>query len=172
MAFSREAPQLALLLVLYIIQAVPLGLSSAVPLLLQARHVPYSELAIYSFASLPFSLKLLWAPIVDSTRLPRLGRRKSWLMPTQLLCGLLMIVLGRTGVVASWIGENGAIPRVLPLTITFFSLYLMMATQVSGDESRIDLRMVSPHDPPRNFGLQDIAVDGWALELLPPAKKK
>lgn len=40
--------------------------------------------AIFSFCSWPFSLKLLWAPLVDAWWLPQLGRRKSWLVPVQV----------------------------------------------------------------------------------------
>lgn len=76
--------KIGLLLILYIIQAVPFGLSAAVPLLLKSRGISFNDVGKYSLSSLPFSIKLLWAPIVDSTRLPGMGRRKSWLLPAQV----------------------------------------------------------------------------------------
>ncbi|CAM9841399.1 unnamed protein product, partial [Hapterophycus canaliculatus] len=54
-------------------------------------QVSYSEQAIFSLVSFPFSLKLLWAPLVDSLYFPSFGRRKSWLVPAQLLCGGMML---------------------------------------------------------------------------------
>ena len=72
---------------LYILQGIPLGLGSAVPLVLINRNVPYKEQAKFSFSGYPFSMKLLWAPLVDSVYIARFGRRKSWLVPVQYLIG-------------------------------------------------------------------------------------
>ena len=72
---------------LYILQGIPLGIGSAVPLVLINRNVPYKEQAKFSFAGYPFSMKLLWAPLVDSVYIARFGRRKSWLVPIQYLIG-------------------------------------------------------------------------------------
>ncbi|CAN0010949.1 unnamed protein product, partial [Sphacelaria rigidula] len=102
-------------------------------------QVEYSDQALFSLVSLPFSLKLLWAPLVDSVYSPSFGRRKSWLVPAQLLCGVMM--LWARGVMDVWIGENGEIPQITTLTVYFLALYFIMATQ-------------------------DIAVDGWALTML------
>jgi PAT family acetyl-CoA transporter-like MFS transporter 1 len=44
----------------------------------------------FSFAGWPFSLKLLWAPLVDSIFVKKFGRRKSWLVPVQYLIGIFM----------------------------------------------------------------------------------
>ena len=72
---------------LYILQGIPLGLRNSVPLVLQERGVSYTDQSKFSFASYPFSMKILWAPIVDSIFIKKFGRRKSWLIPTQLLIG-------------------------------------------------------------------------------------
>ena len=66
---------IALLLVLYTLQGIPMGLSASVPFLLQDR-VSYKQQALFSLVSLPFSFKLVWAPVVDSTQFLGLGRRK------------------------------------------------------------------------------------------------
>lgn len=68
-------------------QGIPLGLAAAIPLILTNRQVSYKEQAGFSFAYWPFSLKLLWAPIVDSLYISRIGRRKTWLVPVQYLIG-------------------------------------------------------------------------------------
>lgn len=90
-----------LLVVLYSLQGLPLGLASqSVPLLLQAAMkqsdssvIAYSEIGKFTWALWPYSLKLLWSPIVDSLRVPGVGLRKSWVIPTQLLAGFLFLLL-------------------------------------------------------------------------------
>ena len=72
---------------LYILQGIPLGLKDSIPLILSNRNVPYKEQATYSISSYPFSMKILWAPLVDSVYIARFGRRKSWLVPVQYLIG-------------------------------------------------------------------------------------
>ena len=72
---------------LYILQGIPLGLKDSIPLILSNKNVPYKEQAAYSISSYPFSMKILWAPLVDSIYIARFGRRKSWLVPVQYLIG-------------------------------------------------------------------------------------
>lgn len=87
-----------------------------------------------------FSVKILWAPIVDSVYVKSWGRRKSWLIPTQLLIGAFMLLLSQY--VDVWLGnENSNNPNVLMLAIMFFILFFLTATQ-------------------------DISVDGWAIGML------
>jgi PAT family acetyl-CoA transporter-like MFS transporter 1 len=128
-----------LLFLLYTLQGVPMGLASSIPLLLQERGASYTDQSIFSLVSWPFSLKLLWAPIVDGFYYPPFGRRKSWLIPVQFLCGFMMIMA--TSRINSMLGDNKSPPDVHGLTVFFIVLYFLMATQ-------------------------DIAVDGWAIEIL------
>uniref|UniRef100_A0A182M7Q0 Acetyl-coa transporter n=1 Tax=Anopheles culicifacies TaxID=139723 RepID=A0A182M7Q0_9DIPT len=141
---------IAILFFLYLLQGIPIGLASAIPMLLQNRGASYKQQAEFSFAHWPFSLKLLWAPIVDSLFWKRFGRRKSWLIPTQYLIGIFMLILSLH--VNRWLGaensstddhsnvENSTLNIPL-LTGIFFMLNFLAATQ-------------------------DIAVDGWALTML------
>jgi hypothetical protein len=134
---SRDKKAMTLLIILYLIQGVPLGLAlGSVPFILR-EHLSYSQLGVFALSNYPYSLKLLWSPIVDSTFLPSIGRRKSWIIPMQLIIGSLMLYI------ASNVGklmENPA-DNIYELTCVFTSLVLFSATQ-------------------------DIAVDGWALTLL------
>lgn len=129
---------IALLFFLYTLQGIPLGLSAAIPMILQNRGVSYKQQAEFSFVNWPFSVKLLWAPVVDCMFSSRIGRRKSWLIPTQYLIGSFMLLLSSH--VNQWLGDNGD-PNIGILTLLFFSLNFLAATQ-------------------------DIAVDGWALTML------
>ena len=72
---------------LYVLQGIPTGLLKAIPLILSNRNVPYKDQAIFSVAHYPYSMKLLWAPLVDSLYSPQFGRRKSWLVPAQYMIG-------------------------------------------------------------------------------------
>lgn len=57
------------------------------------EHLSYSELAIFSLSGYPYSLKLLWSPIVDSVFFTSIGRRKSWIIPMQLCVGAIMLAI-------------------------------------------------------------------------------
>ncbi|ONH66677.1 Acetyl-coenzyme A transporter 1 [Cyberlindnera fabianii] len=134
-----DRPQFMLLVLLYLLQGIPVGLAfGSVPFLLKAK-LSYSQVATFSLASYPYSLKLLWSPVVDAIYNKRLGRRKSWIIPIQLVSGFTLIYLG------SNIDQLLEDPEKNLITITwaFFFLVFLCATQ-------------------------DIAVDGWALTILSP----
>ncbi|EGD83162.1 hypothetical protein PTSG_03793 [Salpingoeca rosetta] len=133
---NREL-KMALLVLLYTLQGIPMGLAASIPLLLQERTTNYGSQALFSFTSWPFSLKLLWAPIVDGLFVRKFGRRKTWLVPAQLLIGLLMLVAAQP--IDAML--NASEPNIHAITAIFFVLYFLCATQ-------------------------DIAVDGWALTML------
>jgi hypothetical protein len=140
---KKDQRNFGLLVLLYFLQGIPLGLATgSVPFLLK-NHMSYGEIGIFSLASYPYSLKLFWSPIVDAVWSPKVGRRKSWILPIQLLSGIGMLWLGSRieGMMEST-GKPGG-PTVWGFTGWWFFLVLMCATQ-------------------------DIAVDGWALTLLTP----
>jgi MFS family permease len=139
----QDQRNFGLLVLLYFLQGIPMGLATgSVPFLLK-DHMSYSQIGIFSLASYPYSLKLLWSPIVDAVWSPKVGRRKSWILPIQLLSGIGMLWLGSTvEEMMSTTGKAGGV-TVWGFTGWWFFLVLMCATQ-------------------------DIAVDGWALTLLTP----
>jgi PAT family acetyl-CoA transporter-like MFS transporter 1 len=68
-----------------------LGLSlGSIPFILRSK-LSYSQLGVFALSAYPYSLKLLWSPIVDSVFVPSIGRRKSWIMPMQIIIGCTMI---------------------------------------------------------------------------------
>lgn len=138
-----DRKSIALLMFLYVLQGIPLGVAASVPFLLQTRKISYKDQAMFSFVHWPFSLKLFWAPIVDSVYVSWFGRRKSWLVPTQYLIGLFMLLLSTN--IDNMMGEGESRGEksvgVFTLTAVFFALNFLAATQ-------------------------DIAVDGWALTML------
>jgi len=71
-----------------------LGLGSGLPFLLvgytlstwlRDTGVALSAIGLVSYASFFYVLKFLWAPLIDRYPLPFLGRRKGWLVTSQLL---------------------------------------------------------------------------------------
>nr|POE62512.1 putative membrane protein [Quercus suber] len=141
---EQDRRNFLLLVLLYFLQGIPMGLAGgSVPFLLKS-HMSYGQIGVYSLASYPYSLKLLWSPIVDAIWSSRLGRRKSWILPIQTLSGLGMIWLGtRAEAMMVKAGENDG-AGIWGFTGWWFALVFMCATQ-------------------------DIAVDGWAITLISPS---
>jgi PAT family beta-lactamase induction signal transducer AmpG len=80
-----------------------LGFSSGVPLLLiggtlkiwMAREqVDISTIGYFSWVGLSYSLKFVWAPILDRFTLFAAGRRRSWMLTTQILLLISIAFLG------------------------------------------------------------------------------
>lgn len=70
-----------------------LGFASGLPLLLTSRtlqawmtveQVDLSSIGLFSLVALPYSLKFLWSPLLDRFVPPFLGRRRGWLVMTQV----------------------------------------------------------------------------------------
>ncbi|KAJ3326135.1 hypothetical protein HDV06_000011 [Boothiomyces sp. JEL0866] len=138
---SKDINNIILLVILYLLQGVPLGLSfGSVPYFLKAK-LNYSDLALFSLSSYPYSLKLLWSPIVDSLYFKSIGRRKSWILPIQFILGLCLLFVGYH------IDEllEGDVPVTI-IAVVFTLMVFLCATQ-------------------------DIAVDGWAISLLTDENK-
>lgn len=136
---GKDKNSILLLLLLYFLQGIPMGLAGSVPIILQTKKVGYRQQALFSLVQWPFTVKLLWAPLVDSLYNQHFGRRKSWLVPSQYLIGFTMILL--SFFINNLMGDSDSAPNVIFLTAMFFFLYTLAATQ-------------------------DIAVDGWALTML------
>ncbi|ORX51411.1 MFS general substrate transporter [Piromyces finnis] len=126
-----------LLVILYFLQGIPLGLAlGSLPFLLKSK-MTYSDMAIFSITNYPYSMKLLWSPIVDSFFNKKFGRRKSWIVPIQLCSSFFMFFFG--GIINDKMDEK-------KIPIGFITAYFTIMVILSAT--------------------QDIALDGWALELL------
>ncbi|EOA85613.1 hypothetical protein ACJQWK_10617 [Exserohilum turcicum] len=137
---KKDQRNFLLLVLLYFLQGIPMGLAhGSVPFLLK-HSVSYAAIGVFSLAAYPYSLKLLWSPIVDAVWSPSIGRRKSWILPIQTISGFSMIWLGKNiNRMMKEAGESDS--GVWNFTWWWFALVFLCATQ-------------------------DIAVDGWALTLL------
>lgn len=77
--------RLAVLFMLYLVQGLPYGFQvGALPVYLREAGISLTGIALAGALSLPWMLKILWAPVVDRWHLRALGRRRSWILPMQL----------------------------------------------------------------------------------------
>lgn len=128
---------LGLLLTLYFAQGLPSGfVTQALPAILREYHVSLEMIGWSGLVLLPWGLKFLWSPFVDSHYSAKIGRSRSWILPLQLGSVAVLIV------VAFFEPTNLAQPSsVISLYALLFILSLMGATH-------------------------DIATDGLATRLI------
>src|SRR5438067_7568779 len=113
---SLGQPKIAVMLML--------GFSSGLPFFLTGNTLGYwlrdegtalSAIGFLSWVGLAYSLKFLWAPIIDRVDAPgfgRLGRRRGWMVVAQLLVGLGLAAIAATGLRAG-IATLGALGLIV-----------------------------------------------------------
>ena len=63
---------------------------------MKEEGVDLSVIGLMALVGLPYTVKFLWAPFLDRYRLPFLGRRRGWLLVTQVALALALAALGMT----------------------------------------------------------------------------
>lgn len=89
-----------------IVLMLALGFSSGLPLLLVlgtfTLRLAFSDInvkaiGLFSYVALPYSLKFLWAPMIDRLDVPvlarRLGRRRAWMVTTQIAVAICLVLM-------------------------------------------------------------------------------
>ncbi len=101
-----------------------LGFSSGLPFYLvgntfgfwlREEHTSLTAIGFLSWVGIAYSLKFLWAPLMDRVDLPlfgRLGHRRGWMMFSQIVAGLALVAMGGTGTKAG-LGRLGAFALVV-----------------------------------------------------------
>ena len=81
---------MVLLIILYAFQGLPMGLFlKSIPVLFK-QYLTYQEIGVIMLATMPYSLKFFWAPIIEIYHIPFIGKRKSWIVSIQIIgCGVL-----------------------------------------------------------------------------------
>ncbi|KAJ1818964.1 hypothetical protein LPJ60_004031 [Coemansia sp. RSA 2675] len=134
---NKDFGNILLLIALYWLQGIPLGLAhGSIPFLLKEK-LSFAKVGLFTLAGYPYSLKLFWSPFVDSWYDRKFGRRKSWIVPIQLVVALMFWWMGAhiDGLV------RDPADNIYEIMYLFLAIVFLSATQ-------------------------DIAVDGWALTLL------
>ncbi|HVV28908.1 MAG TPA: MFS transporter [Rhizomicrobium sp.] len=84
-----------------------LGFSSGLPFMLvgntfgywlRDENIALAAIGFLSWVGIAYSLKFLWAPLLDRLHVPGpLGRRRGWMLAAQLFCGLGLAAMGAAG---------------------------------------------------------------------------
>ena len=84
---------MVLLCMLYAIQGLPMGLFlKTIPILFK-NYLSYEEVGVIMMASMPYSFKFFWAPVIEIYYLPFMGKRKSWIVPMQFVSSAILCYL-------------------------------------------------------------------------------
>ncbi|MGH8658679.1 MAG: AmpG family muropeptide MFS transporter [Gammaproteobacteria bacterium] len=138
-----------------------LGFSSGLPLALTAgtlqawltvAGVDIKTIGVFALTGLPYTVKFLWAPLMDRYALPLLGRRRGWMLLTQL--GLLASIAAMAGLSPV---ENAALLGALALLVAFLSA----SQDIAFDAYRADI--LQPAE--RGFGAA-VSVTGYRMAML------
>ncbi len=92
-------PRVLIVLLLGFSAGLPLALvTSTLQAWLTQSGIDLKTIGLFSLVGLPYTFKFFWAPLVDALNIPiltrLLGRRRSWLILSQLLLIAAIIVLG------------------------------------------------------------------------------
>jgi PAT family beta-lactamase induction signal transducer AmpG len=116
-----------------------LGIAAGLPLLLTGqtlqvwmtkKDVDLSVIAAFSLVGLAYTFKFAWAPLLDRYQLPFLGRRRGWLIVTQLALVVAIVAMGFTDPVT----EPGRL-AILAVIVAVFSA----SQDVVFDAYKVDL---------------------------------
>ena len=88
---KKDLKNIVFIFIIYLLQSIPFGLLTSIPMILQSRKSSYSDQGLISFAFWPHAFKILWAPLLDSFYIKRLGRRKSWIVIFQILIAIVAL---------------------------------------------------------------------------------
>lgn len=138
-----------------------LGFSSGLPLALTGgtlqawlatTAIDIKTIAIFSLVGLPYTLKFIWAPIMDRFVPPFLGRRRGWILITQ---GLLIVLI---------LAMASCSPQDTIFLISLFALALAFCSasqDIAIDAYRADVLQAKE----RGFG-SALSVAGYRIAML------
>ena len=140
---------------------LPLGFASGLPLALTSgtlqawltvAGVDLKTIGIFTLVGLPYTLKFLWAPLMDRITLPWLGRRRGWMLLTEIAvaAGLAAMAFVGTESGPRWLG-------IVAIAVAFMSASL----DIVFDAYRTDVLLPAE----RGFGAA-VWVNGYRLALL------
>src|SRR5690349_9790409 len=94
---GRALHRLLAVTVLGFASGLPLALTGqAMQAWLSGAGVDVATIGFLSLVGLPYTFKFLWAPLMDRFELPWLGRRRGWLVLTQLAMAGALLWLAAT----------------------------------------------------------------------------
>jgi len=140
--------RIQLLGLLSVSSGMPLGfVTNTLQIFLRGAGVSLRDIGLLQSISLPWTVKFLWSPLVDRYALSWPGRRRSWILITQLLLAATL------GGLAAYVA--GALARDA-------SGRLVLGPGAAGAIAVLGLAFVFV------AATQDIAIDAYAVEVLRP----
>lgn len=150
--------RLWLLLSLYICQGLPTGVfAQALPALLRRYDVPLSLIGFSGLLAAPWALKFLWAPFVEKHFSPRIGQRRSWILPMQFAS--LLALLAVAFFPPQQLRESSGL---LLFFLLMFLVNLFAATQDIATDG-LAVRLLDFHERGLGNGVQ---VAGYRIGLI------
>src|SRR5450755_4798455 len=94
-------PRVLIVMFLGFSSGLPLALSGATLLVwMRESGVDLGTIGLFALVGTPYTLKFLWAPLVDALHVPlftrKFGRRRGWLVFAQLLLIVAILLLALT----------------------------------------------------------------------------
>jgi PAT family beta-lactamase induction signal transducer AmpG len=133
---------------------------SALQAWLKDAHVSNTTIGVMSYVALPYLLKFLWAPFIDRFPLPLLGRRRGWILLTQILLALTIALFALQNPAAA----------LLPVAVCAVAIVFFSATQdIAFDAYRTDVSLPSERGPAAaatNLGYRTAAWLASAVALV------
>lgn len=138
-----------------------LGFASGLPLALSGgtlqawlatTSVDIRTIGVFSLVGLPYTLKFIWAPVMDRFVPPFLGRRRGWIVMTQALLIALILALALSSP-----AQNILAVGVLAMLLAFASA----SQDITIDAYRTDVL----HPEERGFGAA-VSVAGYRVAML------
>jgi len=125
-----------------------------VPAWLRDGGVSLTEIGLFALVGVPYTWKFLWAPFMDRWSIPGLGRRRGWMLLSQLA---LIVSIGLLGILSPQ-------ESTWAIAVLAFSVALFSATQdVAIDAYRREIL------PDRELGLGNaIHVQAYRISSLVP----
>ncbi len=153
LARNSTSWRLVIILILGFASGLPLALTGqSLQAWLTVENVDISTIGFFSLVGLPYTFKFLWAPLMDRFELPFLGRRRGWLVTTQIaVAGALVLMSSYSP------GQNTQLIALLAVLVAFFSA----SQDVVIDAYRTDILDTSE----RGIG-SSLSVFGYRLAMI------
>jgi len=142
--------------------ALLMGFASGLPLLLtgsvlqawlKRSGIDLTSIGLFALVGLPYTLKFLWAPLFDRYLPPLLGRRRGWLLATQVLLAAALFALS----FAHPAPDSLLVVSAAALAVAFFSASQDIVVDAYRRESLADVEL--------GFG-SAMYVNGYRVGLL------
>ena len=98
-------------LILGFASGLPLGLTGGtLQAWMKTENIDLGTIGLFSLVGLPYTLKFIWSPLMDHYVPPMLGRRRGWMLLTQIGLVITIIAMGFSS------------PKLTPQYIAFFAV--------------------------------------------------